>query len=94
MVGDHDDVKGENSEKAMKFDLRAYTYDGAVQWVAARLYQGQTTKFRTPGGGFAPMYSSVDASGRALQACTGNNGAEDTDHASYVFLLDERRLRR
>ncbi|MCE3272939.1 MAG: circularly permuted ATPgrasp-containing protein [Ramlibacter sp.] len=41
----------------MKFDLRAYTYDGEVQWLAARLYQGQTTNFRTPGGGFAPVYS-------------------------------------
>ncbi|GAA4030410.1 hypothetical protein [Actimicrobium antarcticum] len=40
----------------LKFDLRAYTYDGSVQWVAARLYQGQTTNFRTPGGGFAPVY--------------------------------------
>ncbi|WP_372867973.1 hypothetical protein [Pseudomonas sp.] len=41
---------------ALKFDLRDYAYDGAVQWVAARLYQGQTTNFRTPGGGFAPVY--------------------------------------
>ena len=49
--------------KAMKFDLRAYTYDGAVQWLAARLYQGQTTNFRTPGGGFAPVYSSAEVSG-------------------------------
>ncbi|HLS99715.1 MAG TPA: hypothetical protein VK018_13420 [Porticoccaceae bacterium] len=40
-----------------KYDLRNYVYDGAVQWVAARLYQGQTTNFRTPGGGFAPVYS-------------------------------------
>lgn len=48
---------------AMKFDLRAYAYSGEVQWVAARLYQGQTTNFRTPRGGFAPVYSSVDASG-------------------------------
>lgn len=48
--------------KAMKFDLRAYTYNGDVQWVAARLHQGQTTNFRTPGGGFAPVYSSADAS--------------------------------
>lgn len=40
----------------LKFDLRNYAYDGAVQWVAARLYQGQTTNFRTPGGGFAPVY--------------------------------------
>jgi hypothetical protein len=50
--------------RAMKFDLRAYAYSGDVQWVAARFYQGQTTNFRTPGGGFAPVYSTVDASGR------------------------------
>ena len=48
--------------KVMKFDLRAYTYEGAVQWVAARLYQGQTTNFRTPGGGFAPVYRAMDES--------------------------------
>ena len=46
--------------RMLKFDLRNYVYDGAVQWVAARLYQGQTTNFRTPGGGFAPVYSTVD----------------------------------
>ncbi|QAU34509.1 hypothetical protein EKL02_10150 [Janthinobacterium sp. 17J80-10] len=40
----------------LKFDIRAYAYDGAIQWLAARLYQGQTTNFRTPGGGFAPVY--------------------------------------
>jgi hypothetical protein len=45
----------------LKFDLRNYTYDGAVQWIAARTYQGQTTNFRTPGGGFAPVYSIADA---------------------------------
>ena len=37
--------------QALKFDLRAYTYAGDVMWMAARLYQGQTTNFRTPGGG-------------------------------------------
>lgn len=42
--------------QSLKFDLRDYVYDGEVQWVAARLYQGQTTNFRTPGGGFAPVY--------------------------------------
>lgn len=44
---------------ALKFDLRNYVYDGHVQWVAARLYQGQTTNFRTPGGGFAPVYAGL-----------------------------------
>ena len=47
--------------QTMKFDLRAYAYEGAVQWMAARLYQGQTTNFRTPGGGFAPVYSTPNA---------------------------------
>ena len=39
----------------LKLDLRNYTYRGRVQLVTARLYQGQTTNFRTPGGGFAPV---------------------------------------
>ena len=38
-----------------KMDLRNYSYKGQVQLVAARLYQGQTTNFRTPGGGFAAV---------------------------------------
>ena len=37
-------------------DLRNYVYRGAVQLVSARLYQGQTTNFRTPGGGFAAVF--------------------------------------
>lgn len=39
----------------LKFDIRAYTYDGEVLLFAARMYAGQTTNFRTPGGGFAPV---------------------------------------
>ena len=38
---------------AYKYDVRCYVYEGQVQLVVARLYQGQTTNFRTPGGGFA-----------------------------------------
>jgi hypothetical protein len=45
------EVAGEMTE--LKVDLRNYVYRGEVQFVAARLYQGQTTNFRTPGGGFA-----------------------------------------
>jgi hypothetical protein len=36
-------------------DVRLYTYAGQLLLSAARLYQGQTTNFRTPGGGFAPV---------------------------------------
>jgi hypothetical protein len=48
------EVAGELEELTeLKVDLRCYVYRGAVQLVAARLWQGQTTNFRTPGGGFA-----------------------------------------
>lgn len=56
-------VDGSDPSVAMKFDLRAFAYEGEVQWVAARMYQGQTTNFRTPGGGFAPVYSTIDGAG-------------------------------
>lgn len=38
-----------------KIDVRLYTYAGTTLLAAARLYQGQTTNMRTPGGGFAPV---------------------------------------
>jgi len=38
-----------------KTDVRLYVYQGQILLTAARLYQGQTTNFRTPGGGFAPL---------------------------------------
>lgn len=37
----------------MKYDIRCYAYQGEFQLALARLYQGQTTNLRTPGGGFA-----------------------------------------
>lgn len=43
----------------LKYDLRCYAYAGAVQLVAARLWQGQTTNFRTPGGGFTPVVEAA-----------------------------------
>ena len=43
--------------RQLKADIRAYTYDGEVLLLAARLYQGQTTNMRTEGGGFAPVVS-------------------------------------
>jgi hypothetical protein len=39
----------------LKVDVRAYSYRGAVQLLAARSYSGQTTNMRTPGGGFCPV---------------------------------------
>lgn len=42
----------------LKVDIRCYAYRGRVLLYAARMYQGQTTNFRTPGGGFAPVLTS------------------------------------
>ncbi len=75
-------ISDQGSAQVLKFDLRDYVYDGQVQWVAARLYQGQTTNFRTLGGGFAPVYEGpVDGPAGLSRTCV---------HAQYesrVFLL-------
>lgn len=44
-------------EQSLKVDIRNFVYDGHVQLVSARLYQGQTTNLRTPGGGFAAVFA-------------------------------------
>jgi hypothetical protein len=66
-------MSSDTSAQVLKFDLRNYVYEGEVQWTAARLYQGQTTNFRTPGGGFAPVYEApdacLDAHGRLAPQC-------------------------
>ena len=49
-------VKLDGSPQARKTDVRLYVYDRQVLLTSARLYQGQTTNFRTPGGGFAPVF--------------------------------------
>lgn len=49
-------LRQNGTETALKLDIRNYVYDSEVQLLAARLYQGQTTNFRTPGGGFAPVF--------------------------------------
>lgn len=49
-------IKIDETPQRRKMDVRLYTYDGQVLLVAARLYQGQTTNFRTLGGGFAPVF--------------------------------------
>ena len=49
-------VRVGEQRKHLKADVRAYAYDGRVQLFAARLYEGQTTNFRSDGGGFAPVF--------------------------------------
>lgn len=50
-------VTTDGEERPLKVDLRAYAYRGVAQLFVARLYQGQTTNFRTQGGGFAPIFT-------------------------------------
>ncbi len=52
-----------------KLDVRNYVYDGRVQLLAGRLYQGQTTNFRTAGGGFAPVYTAASAQRDGESGC-------------------------
>lgn len=42
-------------ESDLRVDVRNYCQAGSTLLRAARLYRGQTTNFRTPGGGFAPV---------------------------------------
>lgn len=49
-------VAVDRNTSELKFDVRAYVYNGQIQLFAARLYAGQTTNFRTPGGGFATVF--------------------------------------
>jgi hypothetical protein len=41
--------------RPMKFDVRAYAYRGEVLLLGARVYQGQVTNLRSPGGGFSAI---------------------------------------
>lgn len=58
-------------KEVFKVDVRCYVYAGKIQLMAARLYQGQTTNFRTAGGGFAPIYiiGRDDQGDVKLEAC-------------------------
>lgn len=42
-------------KQKFKYDLRCFAYKDELQLIVARLYQGQTTNLRTPGGGFAAI---------------------------------------
>lgn len=49
-------IQVDGTTTTTKVDVRLYTYAGTPLLAAARLYQGQTTNFRTPGIGFAPVF--------------------------------------
>ena len=41
--------------REMKFDVRAYAYRDRVLLLGARVYEGQVTNLRSPGGGFSAI---------------------------------------
>lgn len=52
-------VRVDDRPVKLKLDVRCYACAGKVVTLAARLYQGQVTNFRTPGGGFATVFCPV-----------------------------------
>lgn len=59
----------------LKFDVRAYAYAGEVQLLSARMYSGQTTNFRTQGGGFAPVVVVAPDTAERYKAALRANAA-------------------
>jgi hypothetical protein len=54
-------VQTPEGPRDMKFDVRAYAYRDEVLLLGARVYQGQVTNLRTPGGGFSAICVVRDA---------------------------------
>jgi len=48
----------DGDHQSMKLDVRCYVYNGEIQLLGARLYRGQTTNFRTDGGGLAAVFTT------------------------------------
>jgi glutathione synthase/RimK-type ligase-like ATP-grasp enzyme len=44
--------------RTLKVDIRCYVYRGEIQLLGARMYRGQTTNFRTDGGGLTAVFTT------------------------------------
>lgn len=55
------EVTTDRGPARMKFDVRAYAYREQVLLLGARVYEGQVTNLRTPGGGFSAICVVRDA---------------------------------
>lgn len=49
-----------DQKQSLKLDIRCVTYNGEIQQLSARLYQGQTTNLRTEGGGLATVFATPE----------------------------------
>lgn len=59
------EVETLDGPRAMKFDVRAYAYRDEILLLGARVYQGQVTNLRSPGGGFSAICVVRGATGCA-----------------------------
>ncbi len=50
----------DGNQQSMNLDVRCYVYGGEIQLLGARLYRGQTTNFRTDGGGLAAVFTTPE----------------------------------
>ena len=66
-------ARGRDDEgpRAMKFDVRAYAYRDEVLLLGARVYQGQVTNLRSPGGGFSAICVARAAETRVSESPDG-----------------------
>jgi uncharacterized circularly permuted ATP-grasp superfamily protein len=48
----------DGTEHSFKVDVRCFVYRGEIQLLGARMYRGQTTNFRTDGGGLAAVFTT------------------------------------
>jgi hypothetical protein len=53
-------VRTPDGDREMKFDVRAYAYRDEILLLGARVYEGQVTNMRSPGGGFSAICVARD----------------------------------
>jgi hypothetical protein len=58
------EVETVEGPREMKFDVRAYVYRDRIFLLGARVYQGQVTNMRSPGGGFSAICVGRDRDAR------------------------------
>lgn len=83
----------DNQTVSLKVDIRNYVYDGCVQMLAARMYQGQTTNFRTTGGGFAAVFRVDDVQSHAYLRAGSNLGTPISINPFHLFNHGEKSIR-
>lgn len=94
-------IRVEDSKTTLKADIRLFRYCGETLLLAARLYQGQTTNFRTTGGGFAAVFVADYRVGRTFvffgslaassghQQVTGSSSFSMRAEDCYYAVVDE-----